>query len=40
LSNWVIEAGQEALTNFRSANVQGLLVYLAMQADQAFPVTY
>ena len=29
--------GQKQITNFRSANVQGLLVYLAMQADRPFP---
>ncbi len=28
---------QKQITNFRSANVQGLLVYLAMQADRPFP---
>ena len=28
--------GQQRITNFRSANVQGLLVYLAMQADRPF----
>ena len=37
LGAFQVVLGQKIITNFRSANVQGLLVYLAMQAERPFP---
>ena len=37
LGTFTVQHGEQIISHFRSTNVQGLLVYLAMQAERPFP---